>query len=290
MEEYLDQLRERGFFFRDDRRTGHSREKLIHYITAIGQARFHDYAYPFQRALDQGKRVGADHILRLYRFDRKLRLLSLDAVERIEVSIKSHLDIQLRSIHGNNWHTRIELLNGLAPGLYENIQSDIRRSPIMKSLINSGKTYADFPSTRIMDNVSYGRVEILLKTLPPGQPLTQISRSFGLTNRIFLSWVATTRNIRNTAAHHSRLWNRRLQQTPIIPQDISSAIGDVRPDYVEKFYSAAIVLNSFASVAARNSQWRVRLRTLIEENNVGHIDLKTEMGFPDDWWETDYWK
>lgn len=290
LDQYLKQLKSLGFEFSDTRTTGHSKAKLEHYIPTIGIPRFNDYAHPFTKIATLEDPIGSDNIIRLYRFDRKLRLLTLDAVERVEVALKSQLDHALNDWLGDKWHLNKRMLNGFAKGLYDNIHQEVSRTDLMKRIASKGGGYKDFPSNRVLDNVSYGRAEILLSNLP-SKYLTEIARYYGLKNRIFLSWIKSIRDVRNTAAHHSRLWNKTTRVTPIIPKELVSKLGVMENDeYTKKFYGHAIVLYSLLRKIARNTRWALRLRDLVEDNNVERIDITKEMGFPYDWYENEFWR
>lgn len=57
--------------------------------------------------------VHFEQLIQLYSFDRHLRLLAIDAIERIEVSIRAHLSNELyeyAQIYKNNYITPILLL------------------------------------------------------------------------------------------------------------------------------------------------------------------------------------
>lgn len=47
---------------------------------------------------------GFDDVLDLYVFDRKLRLLVLDALERVEVAVRSALTDHMSQAHGAFWY------------------------------------------------------------------------------------------------------------------------------------------------------------------------------------------
>ena len=84
-------LKNRGLSFSDE-------QKAINYLTNIGYFRLSAYCYPL---LDEPKtnhlyKSGStfDLIMNMYRFDRKLRLLIFNEIEKIEVAIRSAM---------NNW-------------------------------------------------------------------------------------------------------------------------------------------------------------------------------------------
>lgn len=65
-------------------------QELEHYLKYIGYYRLSGYMRPFQDIKhDFLGEVSFCEILNCYIFDRKLRVLTFDAIERIEISIRS---------------------------------------------------------------------------------------------------------------------------------------------------------------------------------------------------------
>ena len=91
--------------------------KAISYLDKIGYYRLSGYWYPFRKinskdnVVKTGKKKGAylkdirsdnfienvhfKHIVDLYIFDKKLKMLCMDAIERIEISLKSRISYYL---------------------------------------------------------------------------------------------------------------------------------------------------------------------------------------------------
>jgi|SRR5690625_2349582 len=88
--EQLALLESRGLIIRNP-------EKAAHYLEVISYFRLSAYMRPFQKANDEQHRFYPQtefkQIVALYAFDRELRLLLLDAIERIEVAVRSMVNI-----------------------------------------------------------------------------------------------------------------------------------------------------------------------------------------------------
>ena len=87
-EDQLTLLQQRGMIVED-------KDKALHYLSKLGYYRLSGYFYPFRQFDNNGRR--ADHfaeatyfndVLALYMFDKALRVLAMDALERIEVAVK----------------------------------------------------------------------------------------------------------------------------------------------------------------------------------------------------------
>ena len=85
-EQHIVLLKKRGLIFQDETRA-------CHYLRFIGYFRLSGYFIPFQVPGDPQHtflpQTTFDQALQVYIFDRKLRLLVMDAVERIEVAIRT---------------------------------------------------------------------------------------------------------------------------------------------------------------------------------------------------------
>lgn len=120
----LQKLKSRGLQIEDD-------GEALHYLLNIGYYRLSAYMLTFQESHQPDKpfKPGASFgkVLDLYRFDRELRLHSLDAIERIEVAVRSCFVNKLSLKYGSHWYLDPNLFDGKYNhrGLIEKIQSEL---------------------------------------------------------------------------------------------------------------------------------------------------------------------
>jgi abortive infection bacteriophage resistance protein len=75
------------------------------YLSHISYYRLSAYCLLFQTTKDKfNKNTTFDDVLSLYLFDRELRLLILDAIERIEIGLRTQIIYQLALKYGSHWH------------------------------------------------------------------------------------------------------------------------------------------------------------------------------------------
>ena len=80
------------------------RARIEFYFQRISYYRISAYALPFQQVKDQfNAGTSFNDVLNLYRFDRELRLLVMDAIERIEVGIRTQIIYILAHKYGSHW-------------------------------------------------------------------------------------------------------------------------------------------------------------------------------------------
>lgn len=85
--EQLELLKERGLTIIDEPRS-------LCFLEAVSFFRLTPYMRPFQTGnCDHQFKDGAkfNHLTKLYDFDRRLRLLVIDAIERTEVAVRAHI-------------------------------------------------------------------------------------------------------------------------------------------------------------------------------------------------------
>ena len=107
-EEQIALLKSRGMVFPDEVCAKNMLANVCYY-------RLSAYMLPYKEKAD-GKildefRDGTtwDKVCELYMFDRKLRLLVFDAIERLEVAIRSQIIYQLCDKYGSHWQDRSEI-------------------------------------------------------------------------------------------------------------------------------------------------------------------------------------
>jgi abortive infection bacteriophage resistance protein len=83
------------------------KNKAAHYLANISYYRLRAYTYPFQNNDDSNhtfiKPVTFDQVLYLYVLDRELRLIVFDAIERIEIALRTQIIYHFALQHGSHW-------------------------------------------------------------------------------------------------------------------------------------------------------------------------------------------
>lgn len=106
IEEQVDKLKARGLKF-------DSEDKARNYLSNISYYRLRAYTYPFQDNVQENQpfniEVTFEQIIELYVFDRKLRLLIFDAIEKIEVALRTQIIYHFALSNGSHWQLKPEL-------------------------------------------------------------------------------------------------------------------------------------------------------------------------------------
>jgi len=103
-----------------------------------------------------------------------------------------------------------------------------------------------------------------------------------LDTSIFASWLHALSYLRNLAAHHQRLWNRKYTIRPMVARKVASDLS-----CQDRFYAQAVIIQMLLKTIASTSDWKNNLTTLF--NKFPCVDIKRK-GFPDKWSDRPIWR
>ncbi|WP_458250664.1 Abi family protein [Geobacter anodireducens] len=288
-------LSERGLLFDDPQRV----EK---YLSNIGYYRLSAYWHPFELPSFNGNsrnhqfkpNTTFDQVLHLYIFDRKLRLLVMEAIERIEVAVRTRWATALALRHGSHAHMRAELFKD--PWQHT---SDLAK--IAAELGKSTETFVTHykkqykepflpPIWAIVETMSLGTLSRWFKNTSDTATKKEVSLALNMpTIEILEQVLHALTPVRNVCAHHGRLWNRRFAMSlPVIKRIRERLVPPDAPHHQDHhLYNYLVVVDALMKAVSPGSTWTQRLMTLADVlDGAGH----RSMGFPEDWRERQPWK
>jgi abortive infection bacteriophage resistance protein len=268
----------------------------LHYLAHIGYYRLSGYALPFQIGGDGDNRhnfkpnVTFEDVLARYVFDRKLRLLVIDALERIEISVRAALSNTIANKYGAHWYLNPNLFASTFDhiGFIEDIKQQIghdlennkRRDIYIEHYYNTYSTPDMPPSWMVFESITFGTISFACKNLACPE-FVNLCRDFALPQPVFTSWLHSLNYIRNICAHHGRLWNRECRIKPMIAYAFKV---DLTPNV--RLYAQLVVMQILMAKIAPDNHWAQKLRNLLTEHPA--IPLKN-MGFPINWRSRKIW-
>lgn len=289
LQQQIDKLKQRGLSILDEPRAAH-------YLSNISFYRLRAYTYPFQDNSDPNhpfiKPVSFDEIISLYVFDRRLRLLLFNALEKIEISFRTKLVYEFSQNNGSHWYEN--------PGMYRNayrFNTDINQ--LYEEIRRSNETFIGHyfsnytnpinpPAWMSLEVASIGLLSKLFINLKKGSEKIKVTNQFGLTKpEILESWIHSLTTLRNICAHHGRLWNRRFIIQPTMPYNTKYQFIKNRNIHTNKLYALLCCINYILNIISPNNSFKPELRQLIQSCHL--VDLH-EMGFPKDWENDPFWQ
>lgn len=271
------------------------RALLIERLSSVSYYRLSGYWHHRKRPDDSfvpGTEFGI--IWEQYVFDRQLRLLVMDAVERVEVAVRTQLSYHHGITHGPFGYaddaTSLPKLNSdQRRELLTRIQDEVTRSrePFVAHFFKKyGMDHQDLPAWIATEVMSFGCVLKLLRASSM-QVKKAVAQPFGVAYEVLDSWLWMFNEVRNICAHHGRLWNRELGNKPMIPKQKHHPDWHMPIPIRNNRIFAVLTVSSYCLLrVAPQSAWPKRLRTLID----GHMKVpRRNMGFPDDWLQSPLW-
>lgn len=295
-------------------------------LKAVGYYRLTGYLYPFRESEqyvdDEGRpgtrvlggyRAGTrlDHAEVIIDFDRRLRMLVMDGVERIEVAVRMQLGYVLGR-HSAFAHED--------PSCFTEAFAEVRADPESGEQVPSSharwleraqerrdksdeqfvahfrEKYDDqMPVWALTELLELGQLSVLYRGLRQ-QDAEEIAFVFGVpTKKIMVSWLASLNYVRNVAAHHARLFNRKLQHAPARPKAGQvPALDHLRDEQTAKgvfgtYNALAVIAHLLPSIEA-GTDWHRRLAALLRGFPASHALSLASMGVPQGWESLDIWR
>jgi abortive infection bacteriophage resistance protein len=284
-DDQLDRLIARGLSVPD-------RARALHYLEHINYYRLGAYWLPFESDHATHRfREGAcfDDVLNLYIFDREFRLLLLDAIERIEVSVRTHWAYKMAHRHGPHCHLDPALFRAAwnYPRYRRALENEVERS--QETFIRHLRATYDEPLPPIwalVEIMTFGQLSMWYTNAGRRQDRNAVARVYGLDERILTSFLHHLTTVRNHCAHHARLWNREFTVLPRVPnQGDQRLLNSLRRDGDRRIYNTLTVIVYLMDRLSPQHHWRRRLLHLLETHGID----PEAMGFPPDWQARPLW-
>jgi abortive infection bacteriophage resistance protein len=288
IEAQIKNLKQRGLLFKDE-------AKAAHYLSNISYYRLRAYTYPFQdNKIDNHpftQKIYFEQIIELYVFDRRLRLLIFDALEKIEIALRTKIIYHFAISNGSHWHENAALyrdtprfINDMAM-LYKEV--DRSTETFIKHYKSKYTEPQNPPAWMSLEVATLGLLSKLFSNLKKGDEKKKITKEFGLLKpEILESWMHTFAHLRNVCAHHGRIWNRRLTTMPQMPSSTINTFLTNNILYPNKLYATLCCMNYVLRIISPDNNFTIKLKELMK--GCGLINLK-DMGFPKDWDKEPIW-
>ncbi len=274
---------------------------LVTRLGTVNYYRLSAYWYPFKR-IDSA--TGAERfapgttfetIWRRYAFDRNLRLLLMEAVERVEIALlHTRLVEHFTLLHGPfGYVVRGNFSPNFLPDDHAKLLAEINEAVDRSKEEFVGRfraKYADEPHLPLWmaaEIMTFGQLFTLYRNLNRAEQQA-LAKPFGLFPPVLESWLHTLNFIRNACAHHARLWNSELPIRPRIPDSRHD------PDWYtparftnDRVFVVLTLLRYLLRRIEPQIQWQERLERLLKA--FPDVPIR-EMGFPENWVECRIWQ
>jgi len=274
--------------------------------------------YPFRLRENEGGKVvvrdsyygtpNFEDVINFYIFDKNLRLMVSDALERIEVTLRADVAQRLGAVD--------PLAHRDAAKLDGNFSKKMSRRPGRTHLTlhadwlqsqddtfsrsredfakHFSNKYSGFPPIWIATEAwDWGTLSNFYPGMKAADRNAIAARYGKLTSPEMEAWVRAMNDVRNVCAHHSRLWNRGLKVTlkwPVV--GLMPTLDHIHgePHSLSRLYGVLVAMVTIMKVVHPNTKWHERIRDFVLGHAPAHpaIDCSTA-GFPKGWEKEAIW-
>lgn len=275
------------------------------WLQRVGYYRLSAYWYPYRVASEFGRSdefvegTSFQDVAKLYEFDRKFRTLLHDGIERIEVSLRAELIEVVGSVNSlaykerRNFRPNFDHEAWMAT-VSRRVDRARRHSEAIRHY--DRKYSGELPIWVLTDVLDFSDLSRLYEALP-AKYQWEIAESLGISidlSRLTLSqqtkvlknhplarWFEQLTIVRNTSAHHGRIWNRSYVPVSTAGLRTIEKCEELPIGQSEKVYGALVVMGILVSRISPGSSWSSKVDQLIEDSFVPIQGRSLEeMGFP----------
>lgn len=303
-DQQLAKLKAKGLVIAND-------QTAIACLNRLGYYRLAGYFYPLRATNPRGIpgrqnhfQAGAsfDLVVDLYNFDKKLRLLMIDAAERIEVALRVAIAYRLGKLDCEA-HMNPRLLDArfVKPGKDGASLHDKWCSRMEKAIKESHDDFVQHHEDKYDGKMPiWVAIELwdfgTLSRFYAGMQFRDkeaIAHQFGHIKSDHLqSWLRTLNFVRNVAAHHSRLWNRNVPEIPKFPTQASHPLlGHVHQHkgVEHRLYGALVCTAYLLRSIDLDRDWLRSLKAHVATFPNSPLINLASAGFPPDWGNEALW-
>lgn len=286
LDQQIERLRARGMAIGDENRARH-------YLAHLNYYRLRGYWMGFELPHGNGEhrfRPGTtfDAVIKLYDFDRRLRLEINDAVARTEVSLRTRWAYVLGHHAGCIAHRDAALFNehhGKLIASLEHLYAE-RNEVFLRHYLDRNE---EPPLWALCEALSLGGLSKWLRSIRRHALRAEIAEPYGIHETALCSFVQHLAYVRNVCAHHGRLWNHDwVVGTLALPRKPPELVEQLQrtPGAALRIYNTLTMLAWLMRIISPGSEWRQRIRALLEERP----DLWDDMGIPSGWRDFALWR
>ena len=307
----LDILKSRGLICSDE-------PKAHAYLERIGYYRLSGYAYPFRvlqksaskTSLSVGDnfKPGAEfrHIVDLYVFDKKLRLSMLDAIERVEIGLRTSIALMMGT-RGPWAHRDPAQLDGtFSKRINSKTGKTLHQDWLEKlddAFSRSSEEFAKhfkqkYPEDHLPIWISTELWDFgMLSRFYAGmlyKDRQDLAKEYSISGPDILeAWLKSINYVRNLCAHHSRLWNRSMVRQGMFPaKGIIPLLDHLsgNPHAQTRIYGTAAAIRFLLLKINPATTWPRRLKAILDTfPNAPAVSLN-HSGFPSNWETLPLWE
>ena len=261
-------------------------------LSQINYYRFSGYIYPFLNKTTGicDPSISFSRIAAIYSFDTEVRSLIFNAIEKIEIMLRTRLSYHFAHAysplgyldsanHGKNFDT-VKFQTLINRCIEEN-----KNSPVVMHHIN--KYGGKFPIWVIIEYFTLGMLSRFYRDLKSTDKKSIARSCFSTSYKKLDGWMRCITDLRNRCAHYSRLYNWNFTAIPSLSyKDIKIPCPENKNENTKitvnhKLFPLICLLKAMYPSDQWNNDFAIPFVLLLDKH-AKQVDLQ-HIGFPSDW-------
>lgn len=284
--EIISQMKNRGLIIADE-------QYAANFLEHVSYFRFAAYLRPMETDLRHNYKPDSsfENAVWLYRFDSELRNLIFSAIQIIEISLRAKIINHFSLAHGAMWFIEPSLAidkHNFTDNL-STLERELKRSKdeYIKAHINKYGQNDYPPVWKLLELASFGCLTKLFFNFSDTKVKKSIARDYFVPqHEILESWMKALNALRNSCAHHGRIWNRVMPVMPQLPATLKNDWIATKPVANRLYATLSCMLYWLNAINPQNG-FSVELRKLL--GRYPNVDVRA-MGFTNNWETESLWK
>ena len=211
IDEQISLLKEYGVIFDNE-------EKAKEILLDVGFYRMGFYSFPYEKTFPS--LINRTHVVKegttfksiydLYDFDTNLRRILLNALDRIEVNIRTQITyiVSNHYVKSPTWFADSNIMaTSFVNTFEEKVYKTLRDNPVIQRHHNKYINDKYAPAWKTIEFMTLGNLTSLYKAIKDDEVKRIIAKRYGCSIKVFLNYLETIRVIRNKCAHGNCIYN-----------------------------------------------------------------------------------
>ena len=279
----------------------HNRAWAESVLSKYGYYRLSAYWYPYRvrqeyKILDTFQpNTRFESIVQLYEFDTELRLQVFNAIEMIETYLRTQITYFMAHKYGafgiyqvTNFHPKFK-----HSSFINNCNKEVERSKdiFIQHFEQNYIGFSKIPIWMLTEVLSLGSLSFLYQGLKNNksegvEDKKEVSQHFSVHHEKLAEWLHILTYVRNTCAHHGRLWNKELAIKSKVDKDPNWQ-PPITPTNKRIFY-VLLILKTLLRPTGFDTEWCNQLNKLLKPI-LKNENWRVAMGFPEKWEDYPIW-
>ena len=270
------------------------RNSALQFLKHVNYYRFSGYCLAYQKSDSGFENVDFSDIQIAYQFDVVLRDILTEALEVIEVDVRSNVALIFGERYGAFGHTLVSNFRTTF-AFFDwtvKIHEETGRSSelFVKHFEAHYEGYPNLPCWVVTEIMSFGLLSRMYSGLLD-QCQSPIANRYSLQKGDLESALHHLSYVRNVCAHHCRLWDRKWDIAPKLPHN-QYWQPPLVPQRDRLFVTLLLIYRILKRCPSQNLfaiDWRRRINELLRTPPTAPNAL-SHMGMPPKWHDHPYWK